>query len=216
MRYSTVAASVALFGAAAMALPNAAVVYETEMVTITSCGPEVVSCPGRTQTPTTSTAIAATTGTPVDTPTYGTPAAESPVSSAAPVDTPVYGSPSSEVSPTETSSVEVPSGTGVPAYSAPAGTAPAGTGVPAYSAPAGTAPAGSAPAGTGVPAYSAPLGTGVPSYVPSGTGYPSSAVNTSSPIASPTPSEATYEGSASAKGFSLVAIAAAAGAFFLA
>jgi hypothetical protein len=215
MRYSTVAASVALFGAAAMALPNAAVVYQTEMVTITSCGPEVVSCPARTQTPaTTSTAVAATE-TPVDTPSYGETTAPTYGETSAPV----YGS--SELSPTyTTSAVEIPTGTGVPAESAPAGTgvpavsAPAGTGVPAVSAPAGTgAPAGSAPAATGY--ASAPLGTGA-SYVPSGTGYPSSAQNTSAPIASPTPSEATYEGSASATGFSLIAIAAAAGALFLA
>jgi hypothetical protein len=50
MRFSTVAASAILIGFAA-ALPNN-VVYETEMVTITSCAPDKSDCPYASPTPT--------------------------------------------------------------------------------------------------------------------------------------------------------------------
>jgi hypothetical protein len=53
MRFSTVAVSVAMFGAAAMALPGS-VVYETQIVTITSCGPDKPNCPGKTASATSS------------------------------------------------------------------------------------------------------------------------------------------------------------------
>ncbi|TGZ79184.1 hypothetical protein EX30DRAFT_119135 [Ascodesmis nigricans] len=46
MKFSTVAATVALFGAVAIAAPGE-VVYQTEMVTITSCAPDVESCAGK-------------------------------------------------------------------------------------------------------------------------------------------------------------------------
>jgi len=49
MRFSTVAASAVLIGFAA-ALPNS-VVYETELVTITSCSPDKPDCPYATPTP---------------------------------------------------------------------------------------------------------------------------------------------------------------------
>jgi len=50
MRFSTVAASAVLVGLAA-ALPNS-VVYETELVTVTSCAPEKTDCPYATPTAT--------------------------------------------------------------------------------------------------------------------------------------------------------------------
>ncbi|KAA8905733.1 hypothetical protein FN846DRAFT_890405 [Sphaerosporella brunnea] len=216
MRFSAVA-SVALFGAAAIALPGN-VVYETEVVTITSCGPEVVSCPARTHSATevpTYTAPAGYGASPAETPSYSAPSEVSPTetpvapgypaSTGTPAGIPAYSSPavvpvysapaasevpcSSEVSPTETA--VVPASSGTP------------TGVPVYTAPAGSSPT-----------ESAPLGTGYPSYVPSGTGYPSTPVNTSSPVSPSAP--AVYEGAASAKSFSLIAVVAAAGALFLA
>lgn len=48
MKFSTVAASAVLFGSMVMAMPPQSVVYETEVVTITSCAPEVTDCPYRT------------------------------------------------------------------------------------------------------------------------------------------------------------------------
>lgn len=50
MKFSTVAASAVLFSSVVIAMPNK-VVYETEVVTITSCAPEVVDCPYATPTP---------------------------------------------------------------------------------------------------------------------------------------------------------------------
>lgn len=49
MRFSTVATISAVFaGAIASPLANPDVVYETRIVTITSCGPSVTSCPAKT------------------------------------------------------------------------------------------------------------------------------------------------------------------------
>ncbi|KAF8251815.1 hypothetical protein K440DRAFT_612120 [Wilcoxina mikolae CBS 423.85] len=59
-----------------------------------------------------------------------------------------------------------------------------------------------------------PAGSGYPVYAPSGTGYPSGPANTSYPVSPSNPPK--FEGSASVKGFSLVAVIAAAGAMFLA
>jgi len=47
MRFSTVASSAVLFGAAAMAAPGYNVVYETEVATITSCPSYETDCPGK-------------------------------------------------------------------------------------------------------------------------------------------------------------------------
>lgn len=49
MRYSKIAVSAVLIGAAAAA-PK--VVYETEVATITSCAPDVSECPGNVAAPT--------------------------------------------------------------------------------------------------------------------------------------------------------------------
>ena len=46
MRFSTIAVSAAVFGVTAMAMPGN-VVYQTEVVTITSCAPEKTNCPGK-------------------------------------------------------------------------------------------------------------------------------------------------------------------------
>ena len=56
MRFSTIALSAAVFGVTAMAMPGN-VVYQTEVVTITSCAPEKTNCPGKpTSAPVVSTA----------------------------------------------------------------------------------------------------------------------------------------------------------------
>jgi hypothetical protein len=49
MKFSTVTASAVLFGSMVIAMP-ANVVYETEVVTITSCAPEVTDCPYASKT----------------------------------------------------------------------------------------------------------------------------------------------------------------------
>lgn len=111
-------------------------------------------------------------------------------------------------------SVSVPIGTGVPP--AP----PVGTGAPPappaacpgapYCPPAGSpAP----PVSPAAPTYAPPP---YPSYVPSAsTGVVAPPANTSTPVA-PTTAPPVYEGAASVKGFSLIAVVAAAGAVFLA
>lgn len=64
MRFT--AATVAFFAGLAAAMPNAAdtTVYQTEEVTITSCGPEVTNCPARSHSTVPSGAAATETTTP--------------------------------------------------------------------------------------------------------------------------------------------------------
>lgn len=95
MRFT--AATVALFAGLAAALPNGAdtTVYQTEEVTITSCGPEVTSCPGS------STGAAATSVPVVTTSPAGgavpAPSSSAPVVSSAPVPAPPAVTPSVSV-----------------------------------------------------------------------------------------------------------------------
>ncbi|PWW73426.1 hypothetical protein C7212DRAFT_334105, partial [Tuber magnatum] len=190
MRFSTIAVSAALFGVTAMALPGS-VVYQTEVVTITSCAPEKTNCPGKS-----TSAPVVSTHSPVPTP----------VCPGAPHCVPTHPVPSSgysiPISPNTTYVKPVPS------------TKPACPGGP-HCPSAPVCPG--APSCPPVSMTSKPLvtvipGTGLP-YVPSGTGVPyPPPKNTSVPVPSTPP---TYAGSASIQSFSVLAVGVAVAAFFL-
>lgn len=71
MRFSTIAVSAAAFSATAMAIPGS-VVYQTSVVTITSCAPEKTNCPGRSSTSALE-AVSTVSPPPVVTPPIATP-----------------------------------------------------------------------------------------------------------------------------------------------
>jgi len=202
MRFSTIAVSAAAFGATAMAMPGS-VVYQTSVVTITSCAPEKTNCPGRMSTSAPGVSTVSPPPPPVMTPT-GTP----------PVVTPPVVTPGCPGGPHCPPPPPVPSS----GYSLPMPVHPNSTyvyPVPSMSKPAGT-PVGSGPQGpyptmTNKPVASVIPGTGLP-YIPSGTGVPYPVKNTSVPVPSTPP---TYTGSGSIQSFSILAVGAAVAAFFL-
>lgn len=211
MRFSTIAVSAAAFGATAMALPGS-VVYQTSVVTITSCAPEKTNCPGRSS----SSALEAVNTysppppPPVVTPTTGTPL---PPVVTGPVVTPPAVTPGCPGGP-HCPPPPVPSS----GYSLPIPVHPNSTfvhPVPSVSKPVGTpvgpGSQGPYPTMTNKPVASVIPGTGLP-YVPSGTGVPYPSKNTSVPVPTTPP---TFTGSGSIQSFSILAVGAAVAAFFL-
>lgn len=149
MKFSTVAASVALFGTVALAVPGK-VVYQTEIQTITSCAPEIKDCPSRA----TATPVAPACPGGADCPAPPAYTHALPIPSKSP-EQPPYPC-TGDKCPTEP---KPPVGTGVPSHPA-APKPPMGTGVPSVPKP---------PMGTGLP--NKPTGTG--SYtVPKNTSAP--------------------------------------------
>ena len=200
MRFSTLATAV-VFGA----VVNAAVVYETAVVTITSCGPEVVNCPGKTHPST-----LAVVEHPVETPVAVVPVVPTSVAVVAPVETPVAVEKPAPEEPVVEETPKAPVVEETPEALTPAELEEAHPVKPAHTAVLPPYPI----VGTG--GVAAP--TGYP-ILPSGTGSsPSFAVNTSTPIVNTNkPSSGdVFEGAASIKTFSLFAAFAAAGAVFLA
>lgn len=214
MRFSTIAVSAAAFGATAMAMPGS-VVYQTSVVTITSCAPEKTNCPGRSST--SAPAVSSPPPPPVVTPPVVTP----------PVVTPPVVTPGCPGGPHCPPPPPVPSS----GYSLPAPVHPNTTyvhPVPSVSKPACSGGYNCPPVVTPVcpgpqcppatmtnkPIASVIPGTGLPSYVPSGTGVPYPPKNTS--LAVPVPSTPpTFTGSGSIQSFSILAVGAAVAAFFL-
>lgn len=105
MRFTPVVVATALAGVASA---RVSILTETEELTITSCGPEVTSCPGRTTT--TPVVVPTTTPEPVTTPEYTTTPIETPTTTPVetpstpvetPVTTPVY-TPTTTPEPTTT------------------------------------------------------------------------------------------------------------------
>lgn len=194
MRFSTFATSAVFFGAVAMAVPNAAVVYQTEVVTITSCGPEVTNCPGSATSAVgypaeTPVAVITTAPAEVPYPVETSAPAEAPAPVETPVENPAAGTPVPETPHGDsTAPVEAPYPVETP------------SGVVPYPVPSGVFPSGA-------------VGSGYPILAPSGTGSYGSPANTSTPV-SPT-SPPVFEGAASIKSFSLFAVVGAAGALFL-
>ncbi|PUU80449.1 hypothetical protein B9Z19DRAFT_1063427 [Tuber borchii] len=213
MRFSTIAISAAAFGATAMAMPGS-VVYQTSVVTITSCAPEKTDCPARmsTSAPAVSTVspppppppppVMTPTGTPpVVTPPVMTPGC--PGGPHCPPPPPVPSSGYSLPMPVHPNSTY---GYPVPSMSKPAGT-PVGSGPQL----ANCEIQGPYPTMTNKPVASVIPGTGLP-YMPSGTGVPYPVKNTSVPVATTPP---TFTGSGSIQSFSILAVGAAVAAFFL-
>lgn len=209
MRFTAIAVSAAVFGVA-MAMP-ASIVYETEIVTITSCAPEKTNCPGRTQT----SAVAVATSAPVAVPTtvaavdsVVVPSAAPSVASSAVVvpshvaSSPVASSPVAVATTAVAPSVIATSST-VP-HSSHSSTVPHPSAVP-VTYPNGTAQAVS----SAVPAYP---------WTPSASaGLPSAPGNTSVPVAPSTPSDGPLSSSgATSNGLSFAAAAIAAAAFIFA
>ncbi|RPA99673.1 hypothetical protein L873DRAFT_1682664 [Choiromyces venosus 120613-1] len=201
MRFSTIAVSAAVFGATAMAMPGS-VVYQTEVVTITSCAPEKTNCPARSST---------APCPPVPSAGFSVPA-------------PPNGT---FVSPAPTGKPVCSGGAYCPpaaVTSSPAGSTPAPVcpGSPNVRDIPLSVLAGSSllilifqcpPVSMTVkPVASVIPGTGLPS-VPSGTGVPQPPMNTSVPVVPSTPP--TFTGSASIQTFSILAVGAAVAAFFL-
>jgi len=134
MRFT--AATVALFAGLAAALPNGAdtTVYQTEEVTITSCGPEVTNCPA-SSTGVPATSVPAVTTTPAG--AAPVPTSSAPVVSSAPAP-PVVSSVPAPAPPAVTPSVSLITHTScVPTtwvqtktIQPPAPSTPAGGGVP--------------------------------------------------------------------------------------
>ncbi|KAH0607075.1 uncharacterized protein H6S33_003063 [Morchella sextelata] len=208
MRFSAIAVSAAVFGVA-MAVP--AVVYETEVVTITSCAPEKTNCPARA---TATSAEVVPTVAPVESvPVY----TSAPVASSPAVE-PVASVPAAGSSaPVE--SVTIPASSAIAAVETPAVSSPAvGTGSVSAPAAVPTSATGTVKAHESIPPV--PLSTGVYSWTPSASaGLPSAALNTSTPVVPSSPSASavqdTFEGAAAAKGFSFAAVALAAAAYVL-
>lgn len=102
MRFT--AATVALFAGLAAALPNGAdtTVYQTEEVTITSCGPEVTNCPASSAA---ATSVPAVTTTPAGG-AAPVPSSSAPVVSSAPAP-PVVSSAPAPAPPAVTPSVSL-------------------------------------------------------------------------------------------------------------
>jgi len=208
MRFSTVAATAVLFGSA-LAVP-AQTVYETEVATITSCPPEYTKCNGGAK-PTPAPYVPE--GSKPEAPAYPGGGYEHDVE----VPTKDYGHEVPSKGGYE-HDVEVPTQGGDYDHEYP-GTEHEDVEVPTkeYETPS----KGGYEHDVEVPAkggdYGVPpvMGGEYPgSYpVPTGTGsYYPGAKNTSTPYV-PTPHQ--YQGAASTKGFSLVAVVAAAGALFL-
>ncbi|KAG0124215.1 hypothetical protein HOY82DRAFT_194482 [Tuber indicum] len=194
MRFSTIAVSAAVFGATAMALPGS-VVYQTEMVTITSCAPEKTDCPAKsTSAPVVSTPPPVVTpvcpGYPNCYPPHPTPSSG--------YSLPVHPN-SSYVQPVPSTSKPVcPGAPHCPPVATVAPVCPGGPNCPPVSM-------------TSKPVASVIPGTGLP-YIPSGTGVPYPTKNTSVPVPTTPP---TYTGSASIQSFSILAVGVAVAAFFL-
>lgn len=206
MRFSAIAVSAAVFGVA-MAVP--AVVYETEVVTITSCAPEKTNCPAR------ATATSAEV-VPTVAPVESVPAYTSAPVASSPVVEPVASVPAAGSSaPVE--SVTIPASSTVAAVETPAVSSPA-AGTDSAPAAVPTSATGTVKAHESIPPV--PLSTGVYSWTPSASaGLPSAALNTSTPVVPSSPSASavqdTFEGAAAAKGFSFAAVALAAAAYVL-
>jgi hypothetical protein len=196
MRFSTVAASAVLIGFAA-ALPNYAqdtVVYETTLVTVTSCSPDKTDCPGKP------------TATPVEYPTiteYPT-TTEYPVTSEYPTTTEY---PEVSSTPCTTTDIVVPT-------HYPNSTVTYPPHEPSYPAEPEYPEEPEHPEYPEEPEYPTnpepeyPTQPEYPPYVPSGTGVPYPPANTSSPSTPSSPPE--YEGAAVKMGASLIAVAGAA------
>jgi len=194
MRFSTVAASAVLIGFAA-ALPNS-VVYETEMVTITSCSPDKPDCPYATPTSTpvepipeypstteyptpeypTTTEYPEVSSTPCSSTTEYPEVSSTPCSTTTDVYPPTYPNATASYPPTEPSSYpEEPT--------------------PEYPEEP-------------TPEYPQEPTPEYPPYVPTGTGVPYPPANTSYPSIPTSPPE--YEGAGAKMGASLIAVAGAA------
>ncbi|KAL1632325.1 hypothetical protein SLS56_003740 [Neofusicoccum ribis] len=199
MKAFTVAA---LFGAAVLAAPNPdKTVYQTEEVTITSCGPEVTNCPASSHaTPAVSTPVGSVpassgvegvTSAPTPTPEYSTSTVYSTLISSGSegvvTQTVAISTTICPVTATETPGVPVASGpagtpgappaAGTPSAGAPpaAGTpvVPVSSGVEGGSGPSPSAPAGGSSTNTCEPIYSTSTIYITPgvSSAPAGTGY---------------------------------------------
>lgn len=146
MRFSAIAVSAAIFGVA-MALPNQ-VVYETEVVTITSCAPDKTNCPGRVHSSTvvptsiytppvviptsTATPIPTTSAIPIPSSSYVSYPNGTTSASASYSQPPVVSLPSPVISSTVEAIASVPAPTyaWVPSASASIPSAPANTSTP--------------------------------------------------------------------------------------
>lgn len=198
MKFSTVATSAVLFGSMVMAMPPQSVVYETEVVTITSCAPEVTDCPYRTVKPTPETTTCTEEQEVEATPTpYPEPTDESEPTYAP---EPTY-EPEPETTPCpESTSVYMP--VTYPNTTAPL--CPGGYGCPEHT----TAPV--CPGGYGCPVHTdspvpeCPGGYGCPP-TPTGTGVPYPPANTSTPSV-PYPPPVENEGGAAKLAGSFVAV----------
>lgn len=197
MRFSTIAVSAAVFGVTAMAMPGN-IVYQTEVVTITSCAPEKTNCPGRS-----TSAPVVSTVSPYPPP----PPVVTPVCPGYPNCPPTPPAPSSGYSiPVHANTTFVHP---VPSVSKPACSGYSCPAVPTPVCPGGPQCPPATMTNKPVPTYIP--GTGLP-YVPSGTGVPYPPKNTSVPVATSPP---TFTGSASIQSFSILAVGAAVVAFFL-
>ncbi|KAJ6119560.1 hypothetical protein N7523_003840 [Penicillium sp. IBT 18751x] len=206
MRFT--AATVAFFAGLAAAMPNGAdtTVYQTEEVTIISCGPEVTNCPGRA-TSTIPSGAAAT-----ETSVMTTAVPTTPAGGAQPV--------SSGSAPSWSSSASAPAVTSATSATAATTVAPV---VPVVTPSviahtscstwyetvtpsaggAGSVPSGSSPVGSG-------SGSGVP-HVPSSSKGSAPGSASASPSSTPV-----FNGAGAVSGSLTFAGAAAAAAFFLA
>lgn len=193
MKFSTVAASAVLFGMV-LALPQPQeIVYETEIVTITSCAPTVTDCPYATATPE---------------PEH--PEVEHPEVEYPEVEEPEHPA---EETPCTTTAVDVPEITHTPTY--PNTTIPEHPEYPEEEHPeVPEYPEEEQPEHPEYPEHpEVPEYPEVPHYEPSGTGSIPYPVNTSTPEVPSTPPP--QEGAASKVGAPLaVVIGAAALAFF--
>jgi hypothetical protein len=222
MKFTTVAASAVLFSSMVMAMPNK-VVYETEVVTITSCAPDVTDCPYRTQAPEPETTTSCSTSTEVEEPTpypeEPTPYPEEVTPTPYPTSHEVYPEPETTTTPcTESTTHEVyPEPTSHEVYPEPETTTtpcPESTSIsPPVTYPNTTIPVCPGGYGCHVETTLSPEATYPPECpggygckVPTGTGVPYPApVNTSTPYI-PTPPPVTNEGGASKLTGSLIAV----------
>ncbi|KAK4554904.1 hypothetical protein LTR86_008052 [Recurvomyces mirabilis] len=231
MRSTIIAAS--LFAGAAFALPSPQetdTVYDTEIFTITSCGPEVTNCPARATTSTSVrvSTVASAVPTSWGPPGHGGPGGYGSWSSSTAAPSTTSSAPVSTSTIVTSSSVVVSSSTSVASVSSPVApvsssaswSAPA---PPAYSSWASSplAPVSSAPAVPSSPVAPYPMSSGVWSSpagpvmpYPTGTGPPSKSSGYASGtggISSNTSVPAPYTGSAS--GFKVAGSLVGAGAF---
>ncbi|KAL0258963.1 hypothetical protein SLS55_006468 [Diplodia seriata] len=154
MRYQFLASALAAQLALTAAMPQPdQTVYETEVDTITSCGPEVTNCPARSHPATAAPSgpAATTAAVPSESaPAYGVPSAPAESAPSAPA----YGVPSAPAESAPGSSAPAPS---APASSGVEGSHPSAS-APGSSGPAPSAPAPSAPASSAVEGGQPPAG----------------------------------------------------------